>query len=610
MAIWSLELSTGAEYHLDAANGVKVKGAFGHLMPPIDNIDTNYALVDGALHQRSAVRPRILTLLCTVTGTSVATLFAYMKALVTASNPHRPNMPVKIWYRSGAAGTGMYINGYYEGGLEGGQYKGYSELNVPLRFKCVDPFWYYETAIAAQALDVYDSMAVANYIIERDADGAWTSMHDGADGAVSCLAVAANGDVYAGGAFHNIGGVACAHIARWDVATSHWFALGAGADAAVLALAFTANGDLYVGGQFTNAGGGAAAYIAKYVHTTTTWSAVGAGLSGAVQNIVTAPNGDVFVGGIFHDVGGGGITVNHVARWTAAGAWAAMGATGTDDDVDALAVAPNGDLYVGGEFHNAGGVACAHIAKWDGTTWTPLGAGTNSLVADLTVGLNGDLYAVGTFTTAGVITVSYSAKWNGSAWSSLGTGTNTSPLRISTSWNGDIYASGSFTTAGGISCPGHWAIWANGVWLPGWTGTLGAGISAFVIEEDRTILAGSFVAAATPGVTTIDNTGSANGYPVIAITGPGRLLYLINYDTEQVIYIDITLVASEVLTIDFRRATRGITSSFRGNMIHGVLAGTLTNWFLQPGENHIGCYVDDATAAAVYGYSKTYWGAE
>ena len=130
-----------------------------------------------------------------------------------------------------------------------------------------------------------------------------------------------------------------------------------------------------------------------------------------------------------------------------------------------------------------------------------------------------------------------------------------------------------------------------------------------LITGNTPILAGEFTTATVPGVTTITTTCTANAYPTIAITGPGRLLYLINYTTGQVIYFDITLVASEVLTIDLRQGYKTVTSSFRGNMISGRLAGALTNWYLQPGANAIGCYVDNAAAAAVYGYTPTYWGA-
>jgi hypothetical protein len=596
MAAWSIELSDGTEYALSVANGIAFKGAVGHRMAPVLNVAIPYALVDGALYQRTQVNPRVLTLLIDAIGTSEATLVALEDALVAATNPHRTVLPVQIWYRSGGAGTGMYVNCYYEGGLEGLIPNGFTTDSIPMRFLCADPYWYYETPITGQALDVYDSMAVANRIIERDADGNWTDMHAGADDGVWCIAVAANGDVYAGGDFHNIGGVACAHIARWDVATSHWIAMGAGMSARVRAMIIAANGDLYVGGDFVTAGGGAALHIAKWVQSTTTWSALGAGLDNNVTTLCIDASNNLYVGGYFHDVSGFGITLNHVAKWN--GAWVALGVTGVDDYVTALAAAANGDIYVGGFFHNAAGGAAAHVAKWNGTAWSALAAGVDDAVTALAIAANGNLYAGGHLHNAGIVSALHVAEWNGISWLALGAGVSDVIYKMAVASDGSL-------SVGGV---GVWNTWRSGIWLPG-LGVMNNQVNDMIMTLSQTVLAGSFTAATTPGVTHITNAGTARGYPTIAIAGPGRLLYLINYTTNQVIYFDITLVASETLTIDLRPGYKTITSSFRGNMIHGVLAGALTNWYLAPGLNHVGCYVDNAAASAVYGYTPTYWGA-
>jgi hypothetical protein len=61
-------------------------------------------------------------------------------------------------------------------------------------------------------------------------------------------------------------------------------------------------------------------------------------------------------------------------------------------------------LYVAGEFLNAGDVAARHIARWDGSSWTALGSGTDALVMALAVfddGSGAALYAGGAFTFAG-----------------------------------------------------------------------------------------------------------------------------------------------------------------------------------------------------------------
>jgi len=50
-------------------------------------------------------------------------------------------------------------------------------------------------------------------------------------------------------------------------------------------MAFDANGDLYVGGNFTNLAGIANAdYFAKYTISNNTWSAIGSGINSTVQS--------------------------------------------------------------------------------------------------------------------------------------------------------------------------------------------------------------------------------------------------------------------------------------------------------------------------------------
>ena len=68
-------------------------------------------------------------------------------------------------------------------------------------------------------------------------------------------------------------------------------------------------------------------------------------------------------------------------------------------------------LYAGGGFTTMGGVTVNRVARWDGTTWTALGSGTDGQVLAL-VASGGNLYAGGVFTTAGGVTVNSIAKWD------------------------------------------------------------------------------------------------------------------------------------------------------------------------------------------------------
>jgi len=126
------------------------------------------------------------------------------------------------------------------------------------------------------------------------------------------------------------------------------------------------------------------------------------------------------------------------------------------------ALAFQGDnVYAGGLFTSAGGVAATNIARWDGTNWLALGrsvTGSSGLVKTLaTDGTN--LYVGGSFTNAGGIMVSCIARWDGASWTSLGSGLaqlaigGTGPIAgtgAALVFNGnDLYAGGMFVTAGG-----------------------------------------------------------------------------------------------------------------------------------------------------------------
>ena len=129
-----------------------------------------------------------------------------------------------------------------------------------------------------------------------------------------------------------------------------------------------------------------------------------------------------------------------------------------------LALAVSGtDLYVGGQFINAAGIAEAdYVAKWNGSAWSALGSngpGTGALngyVNALAVS-GSDLYVGGDFTNAaGIPAADYLAKWNGSAWSALGSNgagdgaLDNAVFALAVSGT-DVYVGGAFPDAGGIA---------------------------------------------------------------------------------------------------------------------------------------------------------------
>jgi hypothetical protein len=275
---------------------------------------------------------------------------------------------------------------------------------------------------------------------------------------VAANVIAVNGnDVYVGGSFTNAGGVSANAIARWDGAT--WSALGSGVNGSVSAIAFLGS-DVYVGGNFTSAGGVSVFHIAKW--NGSAWSALPGPFAGTINNFfvnaLAVSGNDLYVGGSFF--AGGNAT--NIARFNG-GQWFSLGPS-VNDRVSAIAISGS-NVYVGGRFTSAGLLSANRIARWDGSTWSPLGSGiggsgTPNVNAIALIGTN--VYAGGTFTNAAGLYVNRVAKWDGLSWSALGSGVLTQPGNASvtslSSSGSDLYAAGIFFGAGGkaANMVGHW----------------------------------------------------------------------------------------------------------------------------------------------------------
>jgi hypothetical protein len=196
---------------------------------------------------------------------------------------------------------------------------------------------------------------------------------------------------------------------------------------------------------------------------------------------------DLYIGGVFASAGG--VAANNIVRLnTITGVWSALGA-GVNGRVSALALHGN-SLYVAGSFSNAGSLATVRIAKWDllAQNWSALGAGLgNPAFADnqvlaLATDSSGQLYAGGRFETSDSLMLNNLARWDGTRWNALGSGANNVVTSLAAAPDDQIYAGGFFTTAGGVAAR-RIARWNGQRWA-----TLGNGIS----EDDGAIRALTF----------------------------------------------------------------------------------------------------------------------
>lgn len=326
---------------------------------------------------------------------------------------------------------------------------------------------------------------------------AWSAMGTGVSDPVWAMTTFDDGHgpaLYVGGEFKSVGGVLVNGIAKWDGVS--WSALGpastpgvsGGSSPFVYALTVYDDGNgpaLYAGGGFNLAGGAPLGRLVKWDGTT--WSAPGSGITAgfiwALTSVDAGREGGpaLYAGGAIGLVGG--VQVKNITKWNGT-TWSALG-TGTNAEVYALAMFDDGGgagpaLYAGGNFNSAGDQPANRIAKWNGSSWSPLGSGLDGSVRALTVFDDGgaagrSLYVGGAFNVAGGVPAKGIARWNGSSWSALGAGLQ-SQVRALTSYddgsgNGpELYAGGFFTLSGAteVSRVAKW----NGA---SWSG-LGAGV--------------------------------------------------------------------------------------------------------------------------------------
>ncbi|WP_170266836.1 immunoglobulin domain-containing protein [Brevifollis gellanilyticus] len=331
----------------------------------------------------------------------------------------------------------------------------------------------------------------------------------GANDTVYCL-TSDGSNLYVGGEFTSAGGVAASHVAKWSGST--WSALGAGTNGDVLSVSVLNGGILYAGGTFSTAGTAAASKVARW--TGSAWEAItsGKGLSGSVNAMVDTGT-HIYVGGSF--VTAGPIIANGIAlfdktaeTWSPLGS--GLGVTGPQASFGSASVSAilvdGANVYVGGSFNLAGGLAVNNIAKWDGVNWTALSNGVGSSVTDI-VKIGSDLYISGFFNTASGTTVNCVAKWNGTAWSALGSGVSSSGYVTSLAVMGtDLFVAGNFTMAGGGAAK-NIAKWNGTAWS-----ALGTGLDyeaeGLLVDGSDLYVVGEFEKA---GGVTVNGVAKWNG---------------------------------------------------------------------------------------------------
>lgn len=217
--------------------------------------------------------------------------------------------------------------------------------------------------------------------------------------------------------------------------------------------------NLYVGGQFGGVGTTNSTGLLRYNLVSGIWTNWGTGLGG-----VTTPRtydfeefqGEMYVAGFFTEIDGTPIT--YLGKLTGSG-WVSVGTISNrvftlENDGDSV-------LYIGGSFTSINGDSdMSGIARFDGTTWSPLGQGiTTGQVRDIEIDpVTGDIIVGGSISNCrnadgSLVSVKRLGRWDGSSWSQFGVFTNDATFgtveRMIMADDGTLYIGGGFRTAGG-----------------------------------------------------------------------------------------------------------------------------------------------------------------
>ncbi|MBX3097476.1 MAG: hypothetical protein KF812_11485, partial [Fimbriimonadaceae bacterium] len=250
---------------------------------------------------------------------------------------------------------------------------------------------------------------------------------------------------------------------------------------------------LVVGGTFGIAGTVFAHSIAMYDFQTHEWAAMDSGVEGTVSSLAALPNGDLIVGGLFSHAGG--VAARNIARWNGT-TWSPLG-SGSPNRVGAIRVL-NGDVIANG---------WPGIRRWNGTVWTVLPNGQFG-TDTFFVATSGSIFMAGQFASS-TTGRNYIVQVDGTTISNMGTGVNGTVWSIEQLPDGRILVGGAFTQAGGKPAD-HIAIWNGTSWS-----ALGIGLNGDV-HATATMLDGSIVAGGDftlfSSQTSQDNIARWNGF--------------------------------------------------------------------------------------------------
>src|SRR3990170_1286859 len=237
----------GREYNLDAY-AFYISESPGIGMPERKHLVQERAMLPGAYYKGSKVQPRTFDLVGDEIGTSRTNLHYVRQQLMDAIKPDRVRgeQPVTIKYSGANPSKPVSIQAVHDTGLAFGALDGFSE-RVQARFIAWEDPFFYEEGDRAHHLTYTQEITNADCIVAK-LDNSWQiPSGTGANGVIRAFAEDSDGNIIAVGSFTSIAGVAANYVAKFD--GDVWTAYGSGLSGVCHCVAVAPNGDIYAGGD-------------------------------------------------------------------------------------------------------------------------------------------------------------------------------------------------------------------------------------------------------------------------------------------------------------------------------------------------------------------------
>lgn len=529
-------------------------------------------------------------------------------------------------------GKRLWMTCSFVGGLAGNT-NNHHQDNLELRFRLFNGKVYEEFGDVA-ALGTNISISTAGLAYRNSNTGEWITPGGGAaNGVVNAAVVMDDGSLVVGGAFTSIGGVSARRIAHYDPSTGVWSEFDDGFNGEVLVITKYNGSAVYsmvAAGSFTANGPGTTpmARIAIYNTNLGFFQELGDGLNNTVRDVKVAPNGIVYAVGDFTQTGGAGLARSFVKFNELTDAlWVNLIATSiTGGFPTTLELSPdNSKVYIGGGFSAINGDTTLRcVAQWNiaSTSFTAMESGLSAQVNDLAMAPDGYLYMVGDFLLTGGGTARQMrriARWNGSSFEEIGGGEiNVVMHRLAFDRRGNLYVTGASNEDGNYDSVSTTNLfqWNGAAWVSSNVRSASSSTPALgqvlVLADGTLVLTkGGSTDVKLSAHTTVTCEATADTPVCLTVVGSAYVHRISNWTTGQHIYFKaLRLVAGEQLFLDLTGTSPRAWTNFRPNVLDQIVVGVSDlDFHLLPGENHITTMITGVVAATqcVMSWNNHHW---